>query len=85
MKRFIWFLVVVFVAVVGVGFYRDWFKLGSTSGDGKTDITLTVHTDKVGEDWGKVKNLVRPAKDDAVAPTDKNNTPAALPEEAPRN
>lgn len=51
MKRFLIFMFVVAIAVVGIGFYRGWWT-GSSEKDaeGKTHYELTVNKDKISED-----------------------------------
>lgn len=55
-------LVVMVLAVVGIGFYRDWFEVSSGrtgSGGGQVDVNLTVDTDKAQEDAQAVETKAR--------------------------
>ena len=52
-------LIVLVLVVIGVGFYRGWFALSSSSADqgsNKVNVNLTVDRDKMQEDAEAVKN-----------------------------
>lgn len=59
------FFLVVGVAVVG--YYREWFHVGSISGrDGeRTGVEVTVDRDKVKSDIDKAKQRVVPTRADS--------------------
>ena len=50
MKRLCSLLVVVGACIVGLGFYQGWFHVGSNKADGKSNVTLSMDTDKFQED-----------------------------------
>jgi hypothetical protein len=71
-------VLVLFVLVIAVGFYRGWFTLSSTSpdaGSNKVNVNLTVDQDKMQEDAETVKakttELVGKVTDQATGPGDK--------------
>jgi len=72
-------VLVVFVllvaGVVGLGFYRGWFSIASESGDGDSNVTLTVDKDQFQKDrkaaLENVQDLGRQAKDRIVGPAAK--------------
>jgi len=58
MKRLFAVVIVLALIVVGVGFYRGWFALSSSSADqgsNKVNVNLTVDPDKMKEDAEAVK------------------------------
>ncbi len=50
MNRLLIVVVLVVVGIVGLGFYRGWFHVGSEKADGKSNVTLSVDTAKIKED-----------------------------------
>jgi hypothetical protein len=59
MKRLIAVVIVLALIVVGVGFYRGWFALSSSSADqgsNKVNVNLTVDRDKMQEDARAVQS-----------------------------
>ena len=50
MQRFLLVLALVAAGVIGLGFYRGWFHIGSDADAGKSNVTLTVDTHKMQED-----------------------------------
>jgi hypothetical protein len=67
MKRLLFVLVLVVVGIIGLGFYQGWFHVGSDKADGKSNLTLSVDTDKFQEDRKSavagVQNLGHKAED----------------------
>ena len=62
MKKLRLWVIVIVIAVIGVGFARGWFVLSSSSrdtGSHKIDVNLTVDPDKMKEDGAKVKEKTR--------------------------
>ena len=58
MKRLYAVVIVLALIVVGVGFYRGWFALSSSTagqGNNKVNVNLTVDPDKMKEDAEAVK------------------------------
>ncbi len=76
MQRFLFVLVLIAAGVVGLGFYRGWFHIGSDTADGKSNVTLSVDKDKFNEDEKKAVADVRDAgqkiKDKVVSPGEKS-------------
>lgn len=62
MGRLLVVLVLIAAGVVGLGFYRGWFELSSSSGDGKSHIELNVDQKKIQADEKKAENTVRGTK-----------------------
>jgi hypothetical protein len=52
----------IVAGVVGLGFYRGWFEMNSSSGEGTTRIELKVDQNKIHEDEKKAENRVRGTK-----------------------
>jgi hypothetical protein len=50
MKRMLFVLVLAVAGVAVFGFYREWFHFGSSTSDGKSNVTLSVDKDKFQED-----------------------------------
>src|SRR5437870_4009396 len=50
MKRLLFMLVLVGVGIVGLGFLQGWFHVGADKADGKSNVTLSMDTDKFQED-----------------------------------
>jgi hypothetical protein len=67
MKRLLLVLVLVVAGVAVLGFYREWFRFGSDSADGKSNVSLSVDTHKFHEDRKSavegVQNLGRKTED----------------------
>jgi uncharacterized protein YxeA len=58
MKGFLCLLVLVAAGVIGLGFYLGWFHIDSDSANGKSRITFSVDTDKIGAPTEKRMNGV---------------------------
>jgi hypothetical protein len=75
MKRFLFVLVLIVAGIVGLGFYQGWFHIGSDKADGKSNVTLSVDTDKFQEDRktavAEVKDLGHQIKDKVARPSQK--------------
>jgi hypothetical protein len=76
MKRFIIALVLLGAGAVGLGFYLGWFRIGSDNADGKSNVTLSVDTDKFQKDSKKavvkVEDAGRNLKDKVAGPSEKS-------------
>lgn len=62
MKKLRWWLIVLVLGVIGVGFARGWFVLSSPSRDAgshKIDVNLAVDPDKMKEDAKAVKDKTK--------------------------
>jgi hypothetical protein len=75
MKRLLVVVVLLVVAVVGLGFYLGFFRFSSTGTDDKTNITITVDQEKIKEGKEKVQEkaeeLGREIKERTSTPTSK--------------
>jgi hypothetical protein len=58
MNRLLVVVGLMVVCVIGVGFYYGYFRIGSDSADGTTQITLTVEQKKIQNDEKKVAEKV---------------------------
>lgn len=87
MNRLLIVLVLVVACVIGLGFYLDWFHIGSDSVSGKDRITFTVDEEKIKEDkkkaQEKVHDLGHQEKD--KAPAEKTKDPGTPPVRPPQN
>lgn len=76
MKQFLCVLVIVGVGVVGLGFYRGWFKVGSDKADNKSNVTLSMDGDKFKKDKDtaitKVEELGHEIRDKVVGQSEKS-------------
>ena len=77
MKRLYAVVIVLALIVVGVGFYRGWFALSSSTadqGNNKVNVNLTVDPDKMKEDaeavQGRTAELTGQAKEAVNQPAD---------------
>jgi hypothetical protein len=61
MSRFLAVLVLLVAGVIGLGFYRGWFRLSTGSEGQKTNVTITVDQDKIRQDEEKAKEKVHEA------------------------
>jgi uncharacterized lipoprotein YehR (DUF1307 family) len=59
MKRLLALCVVLVIAVIILGYFRDWFSFTSTSDDRKVKINVTVDKDKVKEDEERAKEKIQ--------------------------
>jgi hypothetical protein len=81
MRRLLIVFVLVVAGIVGLGFYRGWFRLATGETDGKASIPVTVDREKIEQDKEKAKEKVQEweqkAKEKANAATDarKEGTP----------
>jgi flagellar hook-associated protein FlgK len=75
MNRIVWLGVVVVFGIVGLGFYRGWFVAGSNKVDGKTNVTLSMDTEKFQEDKNtavaKVVDIEHQISDKVGGPSEK--------------
>jgi hypothetical protein len=74
MKRLLFLLVLIAIGIVGLGFYRGWFKIGTDSADGNSNVTLTVNKEKFQEDKkeavAEVHGVGNRTKDKVAEPTE---------------
>ncbi len=59
MNRFLVVLLLLVIAVVGLGFYMGWFRLSSDQTDDKTNINITIDKDKFRKDEDKAIEKVK--------------------------
>jgi hypothetical protein len=76
MKRLFVVFVLVGVGVVGLAFLFGWFHIGSDNADGKSNVTLSVDTDKFQADSktavANVQGVGRQLKDKVAGPGEKS-------------
>ncbi len=76
MKNLIFVLVFVAAGIVGLGFLMGWFQVGSDKADGKSNVTLSVDTDKIQLDGrtavASVQDVGQQIKDKVVGPAEKS-------------
>lgn len=76
MKGFLFVLVLLVVGGVGLAFYREWLSVGSDKADGKSNVKLSVDTDKLQKDEktavANVQDVGRQIKDKVVGPSEKS-------------
>jgi hypothetical protein len=75
MKKLFLVIAVVGAGIVGLGFYQGWFLVASTKDDGKSNVTLSVDTDKFQEDRKTAQQRVQAVgtqiKDTVAGPSEK--------------
>jgi hypothetical protein len=59
MNRFLVVLVLLVVAVVGLGFYLGWFHVSMDSPGQKTNVTITVDQEKIQADEERASKKVQ--------------------------
>ncbi len=70
MKKLLGMLFLLLICVGGVGLYRGWFSVSTQSGEAdgqKTEVNLTVDSDKAKEDVETVKEKAVELKEQAQA------------------
>ena len=76
MQRLVFVLILVAAGIVGLGFYQRWFQIGSDKADGKSNVTLSVDTDKFQEDrktaQEKVQDVGNKIKDKVTGSSEKS-------------
>jgi hypothetical protein len=75
MKRLLFVFVLVLACVIGLGFYRGWFHIGSDRNDNQDHLTITVDEARIKDDskkaQQKVQDLRNSEKDKAVGTPEK--------------
>jgi len=75
MKPILIVLILIVIAVVGLGAYRGWFHLSSRNDQAKADVTVSVDKDKIVADkdqvMDKAQSLGHEAADKVTATTQK--------------
>jgi hypothetical protein len=61
MNRFLVALVLLVIAVVGLGFYMGWFSFSTDSTNDKTNLKITIDEDKFRKDKDKAIQKVQEA------------------------
>jgi hypothetical protein len=59
MLRFLGMLVVLLALVAGFGYYRGWFRAGSSDSNAQDTIKLTVDKDKIDQDKASAQQQVQ--------------------------
>ena len=70
MRLFVGLLLVV-ALIVGLGFYRGWFRVSSDRSASESNVTVTVDKDKVQQDASDAKEKVQGAGDKATVASDR--------------
>ncbi len=80
MNRLLLVILLTAACAVGLGFYLAWFHLGSNNDNGKSNVTLSVDTDKFQKDrqtaTASVQNVERQIHDKVVGPSEKKTDAA---------
>ena len=71
MKWLLVVLVLLVVAVVGVGYYQGWFHVSTNDAAGRPSVTVGMDKNKIQADEKKVEGLGDKAKEDAAGSTNK--------------
>jgi hypothetical protein len=58
MKALVFVVVLLLAGIVGLGFYRGWFRLSMVNADHQPSATITVNKDKIHEDEKQAKDTV---------------------------
>ena len=58
MARMLLVLAVIVAVVAGLGFYRGWFHVSSSSDDNNAHVTVSVDKDQIQEDKDKAVDKV---------------------------
>ena len=77
MRNLLVVVVLLLVGIAGLGFYRGWFQLSTTSTDQKPSATVTLDKAKIHEDEQVAKNKCkgsskRPRTNSAARPKNRN-------------
>jgi hypothetical protein len=83
MKALVFVLVLLLACIVGLGFYRGWFRLSMQSMDNQPSATITVDKDKIHEDEQKSKDKVQGIKQAAKEKIGNRAGKAEQPERQP--
>ena len=59
MKALVFVVVVLLAGIVGLGFYRGWFRLSTVNTDQQPSTTVTMDKNKIHADEQKAKDTVR--------------------------
>ena len=71
MKRLLVVVVLLVAGIVGLGFYRGWFRFSTDNTDPNVNATITVDKDKIQADKEKVHDLGQEAQEKTGDRTDK--------------
>lgn len=71
MKSLLVLVVLLFVGIAGVGFYRGWLGLSTDTTDHKPSATITMDRDKIQADKDKVQRFAHKATENSSDRTDK--------------
>jgi hypothetical protein len=58
MKALVFVVILLLAGIVGLGFYRGWFRLSMVNTDQQPSATITVDKNKIHEDEQKAKDTV---------------------------
>jgi cytochrome c-type biogenesis protein CcmH/NrfG len=65
MKALVFVVVVLLAGIVGLGFYRGWFRLSMVNTDHQPSATITVDKNKFHEDEKHAKDTVQGLEQEA--------------------
>jgi len=73
-KNFVVGLVLILVAVVGLGLYRGYIHVSSEKAADKPSVTVTMDKEKMKDDKDKAVGAAQTAKEKALATTEKSKS-----------
>jgi hypothetical protein len=59
MKRVVVIVVLMVLCIAALGLYMGWFGVSTSSGDGKSGVTLTVDGDQIRKDKDKAAERIQ--------------------------
>jgi hypothetical protein len=83
MKALVFVIVLLLAGIVGVGFYRGWFRFSMDSTDHRPSATITVDKNKIHEDEQKGKDMVQGFGQEAKDKIGGRSTKVKAPESRP--
>lgn len=76
MNRILVVLILIVAGILGLGFYQKWFHVGSDQAQGKSNVTVSMDTDKFQEDrktaQEKVQDVGNAIKDKVMGSSEKS-------------
>ncbi len=75
MRNLLAFLAAAVITVAVVGWYLNWYKISTTSGDGRREVKIDLNTPKIGADIEKGGQTLR----NALEKAGKKDSPPADP------
>jgi len=75
MRGFLFVLVLLVVAIAGVGLYRGWFQVSTQQTEGNSTVSVSMDKNKLKEDEEKVKDKVQDLGHQVKDKKDQENHP----------